>query len=172
MLAGDIASNPGPESNQNNAFRCLSFNAQSLKRDFNFQDLEISRSCNFQDLVYSENLDITITETWLNDTISNNELLPSGYNIVRRDRLTEKCGGGVLIALRESIQYNTVTLNDHPNLKIVAVELETKNSKCLLSVCYRPPNSDIKEWLKSFMSFLQSCDGAAPVFITFLLGKT
>ena len=146
MLAGDIASNPGPESNQNNAFRCLSFNAQSLKSVNKNEDGINIR--NFQDLVYSENLDIiTITETWLNDTISNNELLPSGYNIVRRDRLTEKRGGAVLIALRESIQYNTVTLNDHPNLEIVAVELETKNSKCLLSVCYRPPNSDIKEWL-------------------------
>ena len=35
--------------------------------------------------------------------ISNNELLASGYNIVRRDCLSDK-RGGVLIALRESIQ--------------------------------------------------------------------
>jgi hypothetical protein len=66
---------------------------------------------NFQDLVYSENVDVI-----------NNELLPSSYNIVRTDRLSEKRGGGVLIALREGIQYNTVTLNDNPNLEIVAVE--------------------------------------------------
>jgi hypothetical protein len=113
MFAGDIPSNPGPESNQNNAFRCLSFNAQSLKSVNKNEDGTVTSNIrNFQDLVYSENLDIiTITETWLNDTISNNELLP--------------------------IQYNTVTLNDHPNLEIVAVELDTKNSKCLLSVCYR-----------------------------------
>ena len=60
---------------------------------------------------------------------------------MRRDRLSEKRGGGVLIALRESIQYNTVTLNDHPNLESVAVELETKNSKCLLSFAIFHPTA-------------------------------
>ena len=48
MLAGDIASNPGPESNQNNAFRCLSFNAQSLKsvnKQQQLQQLTDDRKC-------------------------------------------------------------------------------------------------------------------------------
>jgi hypothetical protein len=70
LLAGYIASNPDPESNQNNAFCCLSFNAQSLTSVNKNEDGTVtSNICNFQDLVYSENLDIiTITETWLNDT--------------------------------------------------------------------------------------------------------
>ena len=76
----------------------------------------------FQDLVYSENFDIiTVTETWLNDTISNKEILPCCYNIVRRDRTTEKRGGGVLMALRMGLQYDTITPKDQPNLEIVAV---------------------------------------------------
>ena len=102
-------------------------------------------------IVYSENFDIiTVTETWLNDTISNKEILPCGYNIVRRDRMTEKRGGGVLMALREGLQYDTITPKDQPNLEIVAVELKTKNTKCLLSVCYRPPNVKVALSLKFF----------------------
>ena len=59
----------------------------------------------FQELVYSENFDIiTVTETWLNNAISNKEILPIGYHIVRRDRRSEKRGGGVLMALRKGLQ--------------------------------------------------------------------
>jgi hypothetical protein len=48
------------------------------------------------------NLDlILVTETWLNSNFSNNELLSKGYNIIRNDRVADKRGGGVLIALRE-----------------------------------------------------------------------
>lgn len=32
----------------------------------------------FNDLVYTENLDMILTETWLKDSISNNEKLPKG----------------------------------------------------------------------------------------------
>ena len=92
----------------------------------------------FQELVYSENFDIiTVTEASLNDTISNKEILPIGYHIVRRDRTSEKRGGGVLMAFREGLQYDTITLKNQTNLEIVAVELKTKNMKCLVNVCYR-----------------------------------
>ncbi|CAB4041577.1 RNA-directed DNA polymerase from mobile element jockey, partial [Paramuricea clavata] len=60
----------------------------------------------FQDLVYADNLDlILVTETWLNSNFSSIELLLKGYNIIRNDRIADKRGGGVLIALRENITY-------------------------------------------------------------------
>ena len=41
----------------------------------------------FQDMVYAEELDmILLTETWLNENVSDNEILPSGFNILRKDR--------------------------------------------------------------------------------------
>ena len=101
LLAGDIATNPGPACSstyncpvQNTALRCLSFNTRSLKSVNKHEDGSTTSNLSvFQDLVYSENFDIiTVTETWLNDTISNKEILPCGYNIVRRDRMTEKRG--------------------------------------------------------------------------------
>ena len=102
LLARNIATSPI----QDTALRCLSFNARSLKSVNKHEDgYTTSNLSMFQELVYSENFDIIIvTETWLNNTISNKEILPIGYNIVRRDRRSEKRSGGVLMALCEGLQ--------------------------------------------------------------------
>ena len=112
----------------------------------------------FQDLAFVENLDIIrVTETWLNDNISNNEIIPTGYNIIRKDRSSGKRGGGVLIALRNNINYNLVSLGAWSNeLEIAAVEIELINTKkTLICALYRPPNVDTNEWLHLFTSFLE-----------------
>ena len=42
---------------------------------------------NFQGYIYASSFDIIcVTETWLNSDIADNEVLPKGYNIYRRDR--------------------------------------------------------------------------------------
>ena len=52
----------------------------------------------FQSYVYSQNFCIVaITETWLNSFIMDNEILPSGFNLYRKDRTTR--GGGVMLAV-------------------------------------------------------------------------
>ena len=100
---------------------------------------------------------ITVTETWLNDNISNNEIFPTGYNIIKKDRFSGKRGGGVLIALRNNINYNLVSLGAWSNeLEIAAVEMELINTKkTLICACYRPPNVDINKWLHLFTSFFE-----------------
>ena len=56
----------------------------------------------FQGFVYSSDFSIVcITETWLNSDIFDNEILPSGYSIYRKDR--DSRGGGVLLAIKDSI---------------------------------------------------------------------
>ena len=169
LLSGDIATNPGPKvSAKNQALRCLSFNAQSLKSTHKRVDGSLTTNLSvFQDLVYTENLDrIAVTETWLNNSVSNNEILPLGYNIIRQDRSSDKREGGVLLALRENIQYNIMEINSESELEIVAVELDTQNTKFLLSVCYRPPNCNLKDWLSSFTYFLQISERYEKVLIT------
>ena len=169
LLAGDIATNPGPACNST-SLRCLSFNAQSLgSHNFTTSNLK-----SFQDLVYGENLDvITITETWLNDKIFDNEILPNGYNIIRKDRPGKKRGGGVLIALRENIPYNIVLpsnakRNWHDLLEIVAIEMQlNKNSKkALLCVCYRSQKYKTESWSQMFTEFLQDTQNYDLILIT------
>ena len=89
-----------------------------------------------------------MNETWLNNTISNEEILHSSYTILRKDR-KDRHGGGVLIAIKTD-SFNLVkefTLNkeEFKELEIVSIELRTvTNKKILYCCCYRPPNADLR----------------------------
>ena len=160
LLSGDVALDPGPD--REHVFRCLSINAQSIRSTTKLPDgTSINNLKSFQDMVYADNLDlILVTESWLNQNFTNNELLPKGYHVIRNDRTADKRGGGVVIALRDNIKYGRLFASkNNPNwsdgLEIVALELELMNSKkSLVSVCYRPPNCDLHEWLELFKAFL------------------
>ena len=104
LLAGDIATNPGPACNstgirsQNSQLKSLLLNARSLK-SINRDEMSNQTVCilqRFQNLVYNENSDvICVNETWLNNSISNEDILHSGFTIYRKDR-KDRYGGGVL----------------------------------------------------------------------------
>ena len=53
------------------------------------------------------------TESWLDKSVSTNEIFPLGYKIFRRDRITSTQGGVVFIAVKEnyvvSLLHDTVT---------------------------------------------------------------
>ena len=69
-------------------------------------------------LIYSKSISFfCITETWLHENILDNEIIPLGYKIYRRDR---KCRGGrILIAIDESIISRIVT--SHPTIKLITL---------------------------------------------------
>ena len=103
QLSGDIHANPGPATTselQKN--RCLLFNARSLCSVNKLLDRTVaSNLSSFQNMVYAENLDfVAVTETWLKDSTSDKEILPHGYDILRKECASYKRGGGVLLALR------------------------------------------------------------------------
>ena len=77
------------------------------------------------------------------------------------DRPADKRGGGVLLAVHSDIHFNRITTQANwERLELVAIELVSPNSKkCLLAVCYRPPNSNTDEWLALFTSFLETTLG-------------
>jgi hypothetical protein len=167
MLAGDIASNPGPESNQNDAFRCLSFNAQSLKsvnKQQQLQQLTDDRKCfakclvvnarsllsvrksegkrtcqlgNFQELVYSEDADIV----WVTETWLRDDV--GSREILPWGyniyRKDRKLrGGGVLLAIKSSSFSSYREIDYNTNLELVMVELTSNsNMKYLLCCCYK-----------------------------------
>jgi len=45
---------------------------------------------------------IAITETWLSNHIFTNEIFPSNYNVIRKDR--DDRGGGVLLAFKKALK--------------------------------------------------------------------
>ena len=85
-------------------------------------------------LLYVFHLDIlTLTETWLDDTISDHEVLPDEYSLYRRDK--NRHGGGVAILI-------SVIVRNFSSGKIesLQVELYPRSKRSLLLCCaYRPP---------------------------------
>ena len=82
---------------------------------------------------------IMITETWLDDTVSDSEIHINNYSVRRKDR--NRQGGGVCFFIRNNLTFNARNDLDHPELEASWIELLLPKSKPILcGVLYRPPN--------------------------------
>ena len=97
----------------------------------------VNKLSNFQSFVYTSDCCIfCITETWLSNGIFDNEVLPHGYNIYRKDRNSR--GGGVLLAITDCITSSQLP---SPDVEIITVLIST-DQPFIISVAYIPPNSN------------------------------
>ena len=104
----------------------------------------------FQSVVYTKNFDIIcVTETWLNNTVFNNEILPTSYTIYRKDRVNR--GGGVLVAINNSIPSQLCHVNN--SIEMISVHLNTR-TKVLLICLYIPQTVLVNINKKLYMLFL------------------
>lgn len=100
-----------------------------------------------QDLVYSGGYDLVcISETWLNESILDSEILP-GYSIYRRDR-AGKTGGGVLTAIKSDIQASRRSDLERDNTETVVIEIFTSIKSFILYAFYRSPDSNNDDLLQ------------------------
>ena len=154
LLAGDIATTPGPCS-----ARCLVVNARSLVSIHKTNGKNSCHLTNFQNLVYTEQADLVwVTEAWLRNDILSSEILPWGvYTIFRKDRKSR--AGGVLLAVKSTTFSSCREINFDVDLELVTVEIVSKsNMKHLVCCCYKPPQNVNKQWLESSNLFLaKSC---------------
>ena len=81
---------------------------------------------------------ISICETWLDDSISNDELHINGYSLTRRDR--DRHGGGVAVYIHESITMSVRLI--HPRIELLLVDLKLTWKTITCGLYYRPPSSD------------------------------
>ena len=96
---------------------------------------------------------IILSETWLNCSFLNSELFQSNYSVIRDDRnasLTGRSrGGGVLIALKESLNYSIVDTSNikklTPLIDIIACKCYFPNSNFILCALYIPPDVNANE---------------------------
>ena len=85
---------------------------------------------------------IGFTETWLNDSINDEEINIDGYKVVRHDR-TSRSGGGVCIYIR-----NDITFNINPDIPTDDIEslwinvLLPRSKPIVVGVLYRPPKNN------------------------------
>ena len=93
LLAGDVEVNPSPA----NTLKCCLLNARSV----------VNKSLDVHAFLHSQNVDVlAVTETFLSDAITDDELVGCGYSVFRRDR--NRHGGGVMLIIKDS---KTLRLN-------------------------------------------------------------
>jgi hypothetical protein len=97
---------------------------------------------------------IALTETWLHNSITNYEVIPNGYQIIRTDRRSGKRGGGVLLAVKDTISTEPFTFNCE-SLELSSVFVKTFSKRVLVVVCYRPPDTD-NVFLLNLNNFVKS----------------
>ena len=128
LLAGDVAENPGPEIEHNvkNLSICH-INAQSMLHKLDLIAVELSA----YDI-------ITVSETWLDASVSTTDLLlPSYQPPIRLDR--NRHGGGVAIYLKKCIPFFERTDLIIPNLEAIWLEINLCNKKVILGNFYIHP---------------------------------
>ena len=95
-----------------------------------------------------------MTETWLSNHVRNDEILPVGYKLFRRDRQTGKRGGGVLLAVKDSVRTEPTDFVSDSLELVNSVVINTSTKKVLVDVCYRTPDSSI-DFLHDLNRFLK-----------------
>lgn len=109
---------------------------------------------------------IIISESWLQISHLNSELLPNGWSIYRKDRTLssnkeDALGGGVFIAVKDTIPSSEVDLDTtHGDtlFDIVGCKLHLKGKLLFLSAFYFPPRASEENYsnLPSTISNLNS----------------
>ena len=89
-----------------------------------------------------------LVETHLDSSIPDGETYPANYLVFRRDRMCNgRCGGGVLIAVRDTFKSS---LRDEmlSDSELIFVDIFFSNDrKITVGAFYRPPNADTKPLL-------------------------
>ena len=92
--------------------------------------------------IQNHSIDVmTLSETWLDDTVSDLEVCPPQYglNIVRRDR--NRGGGGVAILFSSHVRFRSCFDLSYGNVESLWVELFPNSKRAVLLCCaYRSPS--------------------------------
>lgn len=83
---------------------------------------------------------VTLTETWLNSTVFDSEIIPPGYNLFRKDRGSK--GGGVAVVFKSCL--TVIRMPDIPQVEGLFCKIYHNNIQYVVASIYRPPNSSIE----------------------------
>lgn len=165
MLARDVSLNPGLMDSSDNAtcarsepfvFPKLKMRGLSMahlnKRGFHSSLDEIKI------FLGNKTLDVlTLSETWLNETIDDAKLAVEGYVLIRKDRRYGN-GGGVAAYIKSNHAFTERPELCCNNLEVLWFEINIPKSKpVLIASVYRPlSTSDADMFFNNFETLLQS----------------
>ena len=145
LLIAGRERNPGPisDSSVSSSDSITSAEEKASKDKLSVVPYNVQSILNKLDLIETElrHFDvICITESWLDQRTSDEDLNLNGYTLFRRDRVRDN-HGGICVYVRDSIysyRHNEIEL---PNIVCVYVEIFVYSRKQLIGTFYRPSNS-------------------------------
>lgn len=108
---------------------------------------------------------ISVTESWLDSSISDNEIKIDNYNIARNDRNRE--GGGACIYIRSDLPFNIREDLHHDEIEAIWVDIFLPRSKPLLiGTVYRPERPlHVTNFVENFEQVLAKINHSHEVYI-------
>ena len=103
-----------------------------------------------------------ITETYLDNTIADSEILPPNYTVFRLDR--NRHGGGILIAVLDTFTSVACPQYGRPSIELLWVQLHVGSHPVMFGVFYRPPGSS-ESYLTELQSSLFSLPPTSAIFL-------
>ncbi|MCG8048840.1 MAG: reverse transcriptase domain-containing protein [Candidatus Thiodiazotropha endolucinida] len=139
--AGDIEKNPGPEHDQESD---TSSSFPAFQGNFSVVHYNVQSLLNKVGIIEPEfrHFDvISLTETWLNDSVPTEDLLFDDFQTpFRRDRVGDS-HGGIVVYVKNGIPCKRRADLELINIECLWIELKIKNRNILVGTFYRPPNS-------------------------------
>lgn len=102
----------------------------------------------------------TFSETWLSNSIQDEEIHVPGYNCVRRDR-EGKQGGGVAIYCRESLNFTEQEDLMNANESVWIKINRTRCKPLIIGNVYRPPDQPVDTFLDNLNESLSRIDSTS-----------
>lgn len=114
----------------------------------------------YRSFILDSDLDlISITETWLRTTISNNVIHVPGYKVICKDCMTD-IHGGVCLFVGENISYEHLRNYQASDLEVLRAKIRPRHlprafSYIVVRIVYDPPiqdNSNMSDYLCNCLS--------------------
>ena len=142
--------------------KVMHYNIRSLNENFDklkflMEDLDNSQL----DLDF-----LLLCETFLNDKNSNLYNLP-GYTVAEKHRVNAK-GGGVAIFVKNKFQYKIredLSIFDEGLFESVFIEASINNKNVVIGEIYRPPNSNINQFIERYSNLIMKITDEKKEFI-------
>jgi hypothetical protein len=127
MICLDVELNPGPY--QNVHLKIAHINIRSLNAPNKFGEIASA--------ILNHKFDLfALSETWLNDSISNDLFSIPGYCPLIRS-------GGVAVYVTTSIAVKRRNDLETCGFELLWVELKVGSNNLICGICYRPPGGDL-----------------------------
>ena len=144
--AGDVKKNPGPETETDDNINITESESTAvLHGSFSVVHYNVQSVLNKVDIIETEFSNfslVALTETWLNDSVPNQDLEFNDFQLpFRRDRVGDN-HGGILVYVKTDLPCKRRYDLELVTIECLWVEINVKNKNILVGTFYRPPNSN------------------------------